>query len=524
MTCRNLGGSHESGLSEVVGFILLIGIIVAAFGVYLTYFVPLQGRSNEIQHMTKVKDAFVGYKIGIDSLWANAHTDSIMSTTIPMGTSGGTMEGSLAFLPIASPVASSGRVRINHRTDNPEMIRITSFSYIRNQTTRKTDPETMITATNLTMAYPNPPDSLLIRISGITTIRANTSPSRAVIINGTDSYGIPWMTSINITPRVTYSLKYAWAAKADCPTSSTVDEIIYMGNNPATADCLVPYYLTNYTRTDISLSVWKNNTNTLSDFIIYKGISTSPADTYIVDLLDTPYGLDGNIQRTTSIESRIFDPGNEGLTATTSAGYGYQLQPGFTYAVPLGSLEYTASNHYWIPQTYYYQMGGVFLVQSDGQSPELSPSISFQYDPDRSGLITANIDAIAFDPGNNANIVGTSPVQIGTQLKGDSGALPYAALTANTMNISINITTAPQDTHARTMWAQYLEEAANKTGRIPRDEGLYTVGSTSTGAYITLTGTYDPQKAGGVSADSPDILLKVRTVNLTASVQGTGGA
>jgi hypothetical protein len=61
--------SFEPGLSEVIGFVLIIGLIVVEASLYLTYGVPAQGRENEIVHMNEIKDQFVGYKLSLDSLF-----------------------------------------------------------------------------------------------------------------------------------------------------------------------------------------------------------------------------------------------------------------------------------------------------------------------------------------------------------------------------------------------------------------------------------------------------------------------
>lgn len=41
------------------------------------------------------------------------------------------------------------------------------------------------------------------------------------------------------------------------------------------------------------------------------------------------------------------------------------------------SVQYQASNNYWIPQAYYYQMGGVFLKQNDGSVNRVAPLMNF---------------------------------------------------------------------------------------------------------------------------------------------------
>jgi hypothetical protein len=201
--------------------------------------------------------------------------------------------------------------------------------------------------------------------------------------------------------------------------------------------------------------------------------------------------------------------GTPALTSpTVTAQYAYQQHTNYTYSVPLGALEYRASNNYWIPQTYYYQMGGVFLSQNDGITYKLPPEITFANNGN--GNITVNIVALAYDPANSGIIGGNSPAQVSTSLKSDAGTLPYAPISLNTWNASINITTS--DPNAAIMWAAYLNAAANQTGGIPTT--YYTVGNTTTGSYIFLKGIND---------GNPHITLNAKTANLSISVHGVGG-
>lgn len=102
------GWDGESGLSEVVGFVLIIALLVTAFSLYLTYGVPAQGRENEILHMTAVKDQFIDYKIGLDSLLNNNKVGTSLSNFFTLGTEGGFTEGMMSIIPIMSPVKSGG--------------------------------------------------------------------------------------------------------------------------------------------------------------------------------------------------------------------------------------------------------------------------------------------------------------------------------------------------------------------------------------------------------------------------------
>ena len=130
---------REAGLSEVIGFVLILGLLVAVASLYLTYGVPAQGRENEILHMNDVKDQFVTYKIGLDSLFNNNKVGTAVSNTFNLGTSGGFTQGSISFLPFMSPVSSGGTLAINpvgpnQRVSGDETLNISSHSYIMTDT------------------------------------------------------------------------------------------------------------------------------------------------------------------------------------------------------------------------------------------------------------------------------------------------------------------------------------------------------------------------------------------------------
>ena len=77
------------------------------------------------------------------------------------------------------------------------------------------------------------------------------------------------------------------------------------------------------------------------------------------------------------------------------------------------SLQYEASNNYWIPQTYYYQMGGVFLEQSDGTVNRVAPLIKFYPDVGKAKIVITRIEKV--QSGTNS-ISGEGPVRIDTIL------------------------------------------------------------------------------------------------------------
>ncbi|MDD3976614.1 MAG: hypothetical protein PHI15_00485 [Methanomicrobium sp.] len=128
----------EEGLSEVVGFILILGLLVMAMSLYVVYEVPNKGRENEIEHMNDIKNRFVDYKISLDSIWINSVSynnqvlvegDSQFSvygvnlgTSFDLGTSGGTYSGDNSIVPFFTPLPSSGYMEADENHGNIEIL------------------------------------------------------------------------------------------------------------------------------------------------------------------------------------------------------------------------------------------------------------------------------------------------------------------------------------------------------------------------------------------------------------------
>jgi hypothetical protein len=118
------GRIREDALSEVIGFILLLAIITAAFALWMVYVVPVNGREAEITQMNSVKDQFTNYKISLDSLWINSpygaswnQNGVTLSTSFDLGTGGGNTQASGLFLPMMNPIASAATLSLVNTSD-----------------------------------------------------------------------------------------------------------------------------------------------------------------------------------------------------------------------------------------------------------------------------------------------------------------------------------------------------------------------------------------------------------------------
>ncbi|HOV67427.1 MAG TPA: hypothetical protein PLI31_03590 [Methanoregulaceae archaeon] len=66
------GAGAADGISEVVGFVIILAVIVAGLSLYLVHGVPVLGREAEIARMDGVRGWFVDYKTSVDQLWLNS--------------------------------------------------------------------------------------------------------------------------------------------------------------------------------------------------------------------------------------------------------------------------------------------------------------------------------------------------------------------------------------------------------------------------------------------------------------------
>jgi hypothetical protein len=101
----------EEALSEVIGFILLLALVVAALAIYQIYAVPSQGRDDEINHMNDVRDRFTDYTFILDALWLNDREGVSLGMAYPMGTRG--MTAQAGFLQVMQPIGSTGSLSVD---------------------------------------------------------------------------------------------------------------------------------------------------------------------------------------------------------------------------------------------------------------------------------------------------------------------------------------------------------------------------------------------------------------------------
>ncbi len=482
----------DDGLSEMIGFVIIFGIIIILFSNYVLYGIPAQGRDNEIAHMNDVKDQFVDYKVGLDALFNNNKVGTTISNSFALGTGGSYTSGANSIIPIVNPMRSSGTIAINER--GLENLTIVSESRIESESD-----SLPITLTSYPQSVNYTPSHIYVSISVASAFDLSMAGIFGTTISGTN-----WMAIVNITPQnMTYT---KWSSleisRSECDTNYPGSAYI-----PSAGICLVPLEDSRYgSISELQLSVSKNNVFTMKNFAIYDSIT--PGTTYTIDLMDEAYGLNAFIVPPDTITLTTDKP-LAGVSATGNFTYQFSETGASHYNItlPLGALEYRAQNNYWISQNYYYQLGGIFVTQVEGNSTyKLPPEITFSHDTAKK-IVTVNINALVIDQTSHGIVGGNSPIQIKTTLKSND-ALPYVAGTANTKWIRIGINTT--DSQALAMWKNYFNYSAMAAG-IPNTLS----GSTTTESYIIINGDYP--------GNEYDINVIASNATFSTIVHGIGG-
>jgi len=441
----------EEGLSEIVGFVLILAAIVIAFALYATYGIPAQGREGEINHMNDVKDRFVEYKVNLDSLWSNRQCGTAIGTSFTLGTGGGGTTGSFSIIPILEPVKASATLALNQRA---EYITITQDSLLMlNDPARSWNDTGTISTSASPITFSTAPVYFLLTVN---TTDLNSSHGVRIY----PSSGSGWEGWVNITPVYTYSRRFI----VDNGTGEYWNLIFgWREINES-----------RWNRTDITVSTWNGGVGVLQNFIVYTNITLAPAN-YIVNLMNPAYGISAGLGSAQTIMAQKSDGY---INATYLTNYSYWPNQ-TSQELLMGSLEYRAQNEYWIPQTFYYQMGGVFLEQNEGNTVKVPPAITLSLS---NGVPVVKINQITLS--GSGVIEGSGPVQVTSSM----ASITDTSMVAGNNTRFVNISVLAQSVSAAQMWLQAFNTSAQKAG-FPAS--IYTSGTAGLTSYMNITST-DP--------------------------------
>ena len=462
---------QESALSEVIGFILILGVIALLLSIYVVYVVPAEGRQNEIYHMNEINSEFNTYKTSVDALIVSGQTDRSVYNTFTLSTQGITSSsGGFISFPLFQPAGSSGAILINQRTDNINIQAdvLQTVSGPGNQTPNlnviTSEPDHIYTTFRVLPARP-----VSGAVSSLTLVPGEEGVNITPISNPT------WKMWLNATPVIDYS------------NTST---ILYT--------------------TDLTVSIQKNGINTIQGLVVQKNIQNTTGTFYTVDIIDPAYGLNKDLQYPMVLFLQSSNPIQ--IQSSFPVQYGYNNtvigQP-----MTMGSVEYQSGNNYFIQQDYYYQMGGIFLQQQDGMVAKIPPDITVSKISTNTGNIT-NVMINEIIIIGDGIIGGTTPVQVQSLIADLQHPNNLAQGIPNARWVAITVTSDPD---AVRMWNETFSRIRISSSKIPYNVPLSwsVVTSTPTSSTFNITGEF---QTGGTY----DIQLDIQRVFLQASLQRIG--
>jgi len=444
---------REHGLAEIIGFILILAGIAIAVAFYALYGVPAQGREGEISHMNDVKDRFVEFKVNLDSLWSNRQCGTPLATSFTLGTGGAGTTGSFSILPILEPVKTSATLALGQRA---EYITISQDSYFMVTSGGYNETGIINTIPGTTITFNRTPKYFFINVS-------SPDPFSTHGVHIYPSNGSAWDAWVNTTP------VYSFYRNLTIVNNTQPGNIYW--------NVTLGYYYTNVTtwnRTDVTVSTMLGGIPVMQGFVADRNITASPTS-YVVDLMNPAYGISSALGSTLSPLTITANRTDTTVNATYITNYSYWPSQ-TTQTWTMGSLEYRAQNQYWVCQTYYYQMGGVFLEQNDGNAVKVPPAISFSMVNGTTPVVT--IDEILLS--GSGIIQGTGPVQVTSSI----GSVTDTLLASGNNTRFLNLTVDTLSNNAAMAWNYTLLNAANQAGFPP---SIYTMNTAGVETYMNIS-------------------------------------
>jgi hypothetical protein len=259
---------------------------------------------------------------------------------------------------------------------------------------------------------------------------------------------------------------------------------------------------TRWNRTDITVTTWNGGLKLMEDLVVYRNITSSPQTSYIVDLMNPAYGISTSLAATRCLTAQRYD-GLLNASYLTNYSYWPTLT---TQSWTMGSLEYRGQNEYWVPQTYYYQLGGVFLEQNEGDTVKVPPAITLSMS---GGIPVVKINEILLS--GTGVIEGAGPVQVTSSV----ASISETPLVSGNNTRYVNITVRAQSVNASQMWLQSFNTTVAKAG-FP--SSIYKSGTSGLESYLNITST-DP-RIYGVRLSVSKVIVNTAIQSAAPSIGG----
>jgi len=367
-----VGCTKERGLSEVIGFLMIVALLGILFSMYLLYVVPIQGKDAEIAHMKYVTQQFIDLKSDIDSLIINERVNMPIARSFELGTLASSGQGALSIIPIQGFIEAAGTLVVNQQMDfltvQGNFLELTEPLPVANLQSRPNNidsPAQWIDNGHLFFNYPgvnsvnNTINGSIHRLNYTYSIISNTTYTNIT----KEKYG-----KYVIHPEKTYSLEKVLGASIEWSNFSSIHEYnpnitSYVNNTSNTID-----YFAVKPQTDIVFDFYNWTDQTQNDILEYRRTlqENATSEPHFFDL--------SKINEITTTDPNLLE---FNLMGTTTDSVGAPVWSNIVQSTqPLGSLQYWSQNRYWINQELLYEMGGLFLKQNEGVSIMLIPSLA----------------------------------------------------------------------------------------------------------------------------------------------------
>lgn len=334
-----VGRTREQGLSEVIGFLMIVSLLTILFSMYLLYVVPIQGRDAEISHMKYITQEFIGLKADLDGLIINDKVNMPIARSFELGTLSSVGSGSLSILPLSSFIEATGLLMVNEQND---FLAVT------------------VNGDLVDLSDTNQNVGPLLEIACLSPEQCPAIPKNYTINDRYYNVTIkPRYSLTNQSGTLAFSLPHVYLNISSDPAGSAINTT------------MVLYY--NVSSYDLVLETRENSTSNpkplFAEKTIIENLTFGRNYTYNIlkdnDLLPNNSTDYYQIQVDESIIPDKYAP----QSITTKVGL---------YPPRIGSFQYESSNRYWINQNLLYEMGGLFLSQptDGGSSVLLIPSIA----------------------------------------------------------------------------------------------------------------------------------------------------
>jgi hypothetical protein len=440
-----VGKDKEPGLSEVIGFLMIVALLAILFSMYLLYVVPIQGRDAEISHMKYITQEFIGLKADIDGLIINNKINMPIARSFELGTLSSVGSGALSILPLSSFIEATGTLMVNEQND--------FLSVIVNGD--------MVDLSNIPPIVPPPVSNPVYEIECIDPDRCPLTPINFTINDRFYNITTKARYSFNdsLYDPATSTLRYNYSFILDLGPS-----VLYPNNSPVTLQ-FDPIILVNRTY-DLVVQVFNNTTPNpgpyISEKTLIENLTFGRNYTYHIlkdnDLIPNNTSDYFYINPSESIPADLY----QDQTISTKAGM---------FPPRVGSFTYESANRYWVNQNLLYEMGGLFLNQpaDGGSSVMLIPSIALtslrnvSQDPDPDFNLKVSINNIRIT--DTEDISGSVSAQIFTKVD-----QIYQNIFNGSTNIASDYGTSPatasplwkmregEKPNARAVWLQFIPD------------------------------------------------------------------